>query len=413
MRQSLLWTKTRKEAPSEEVSINAQLLERGGYIAKLMSGVYSYLPLGLRVLRKIEDHIRHAMNAIGGQEIFLPALQPKELWEKTGRWRGLAPIMYQFRDHSKKEIGLGVTHEEVVAHLLKESVVSYRDLPVSVYQIQTKFRHEPRPRSGLLRAREFGMKDLYSCHVSQDECDMYYEKVASSYDSLLKTLSLSARRVEASGGDFSETRSHEFQVPCEVGEDMILLCDVCDLAENAEISKLKDAAPCQKCKKGSIRKKSAVEVANIFKLGTKYTEAIGAYFIDHDGKRRPIVMASYGFGPSRVLGTIVEVHHDTNGILWPESVSPFSAHLLILGNDELAIKIAENLYAQCQKAGLEVLLDDRPHVSPAEKLKDADLLGIPHRFIFSSRQGKKMEYKRRGSNKSKTIAATVAAFKKH
>lgn len=378
--------------------MNARLLEQGGFVKKHMAGVYSYLPLGLRVLRKIEERIRTAMNAIGGQEVLLSVLQPKELWEKTGRWDLLAPVMYQFQDHAKKDVGLGITHEEVIASLLRSGVASYKDLPVSLYQIQSKFRHEARPRSGLLRGREFPMKDLYSCHVSQEDCDRHYETVAKAYLNLFAGLDLDVRRVKASGGDFTESRNHEFQVACETGEDRMVFCGACDYAENLEVATQKIDDRCTRCGNGTVKGTNAIEVGHIFTLGTKYTEGVGAFFTDKDGAKKPIVMASYGIGVSRVLATIVEVHHDENGILWPSAVAPFSVHLLSLAYEGPAHANAEALYQAWTRAGIDVLYDDR-ECRAGEKFADSDLLGIPLQCIVSERTGAKIEVRERANTK--------------
>lgn len=411
MRQSDLLTKTQKSPPAGEISVNAQLLERGGFITKLMSGVYSYLPLGVRVLRNIENEIREAMNGIGGQEVFLPALQPQELWETTGRWQGLREVMYQFTDPSKRTVGLAVTHEEVVASIIKTHITSYADLPKALYQIQTKFRHEPRAKAGLIRGREFSMKDLYSCHATQRDCDDYYETVKKTYNKLFTDLGLSTHIVEASGGSFSEAHSHEFQVVSDAGEDRVLLCDACGWAQNTEYAKDRAIKTCPSCKKKSVSIVKAIEVGNIFKLGTRFTEPFEATFMNKSGNVSPIIMASYGIGVSRALGTIVEVHHDDRGICWPESVSPFFAHCILLGKEDSVKEHAERFYVQCQKAGIDVLFDDRADVATGEKLNDADLLGIPHRLIFSARQGTKMEYKLRSGTEVKSLSATIAALR--
>ena len=403
MRQSKLFTKTAKQPPRDETSVNAKLLEQGGFITKLMAGVYCYLPLGYRVLRRIENVIREEMNTLGGQEVFLPALQPRELWEKTGRWAGLKDVMYQFRDHAQRDVGLAITHEEVVADLVRRFVSSYKDLPIAVYQIQTKFRHELRPKSGLTRGREFSMKDLYSGHPSQEDCDAFYERAKESYRKIFRRLGLDARVVEASGGNFSKDISHEFQVFTDAGEDVVFSCSECDYAKNKEIADVGDGDHCPVCPNGTIQMHRAIEVGNIFKLGTKYSSSIGAFFTDEKGTRRPVVMASYGIGPSRVMGTIVEVSHDTNGIIWPQEVAPFTAHLVSLGKSEDVKTAAE----QCEKIliqnGIETLFDDRD-ASPAEKLKDADLLGIPHRIIVSERTKDRYEYRKRSGGKPTLVS---------
>lgn len=398
MRQSSLFTKTAKQAPRDETSMNAKLLEQGGFITKLMAGVYCYLPLGYRVLQNIEKIIREEMNALGAQEVFLPALQPKELWEKTKRWNGLKEVMYQFQDHSKREIGLAVTHEEVVADLVRRFVSSYKDLPVAIFQIQTKFRHERRPKSGLTRGREFSMKDLYSGHVSQKDCDEYYEKVKGTYQRTFRRLGLDTRIVEASGGDFSSEYSHEFQVFTDAGEDLVFSCAKCDFAQNKEIAKAQEGDQCPSCKQGTIEAHRAIEVGNIFKLGTKYSQGIGAFFTDDQGKKQPVIMASYGIGPSRVMGTIIEVSHDEHGMIWPAAVAPFFVHLLSLGKSPESKKRAEALSLSLERKGIETLYDDRD-ASPAEKLKDADLLGIPHRVVISDRTKEDFEYRQRNGGK--------------
>lgn len=407
MKQSQLVTTTQKHPPRDEASINAQLLEQAGFVGKLMAGVYCYLPLGLRVLKNIEVIIREEMNAIGGQELLLPALQPKELWEKSGRWQGLKDVMYQFEDQAGKQVGLAVTHEEVVAEMIRRNVTSYKDLPVAVYQIQTKFRHELRPKSGVTRGREFSMKDLYSCHARQEDCDAYYERVKEAYTKTFSRMGLDALVVEASGGSFSTEYSHEFQVLTPAGEDHIYHCDSCTFAQNKEIVKVKEGDPCPACNTGKITVSRGIEVGNIFKLGTKYTEAIGAAFLTKEGSKQPVVMASYGIGVSRVLGTIVEVHHDKAGMIWPESVAPFAAHLLVLGSNDKVLKRAASLYDSLTKQGIEVLFDDRD-VSPGVKLKDADLIGIPHRLVVSERTGDKVEYRKRTAEESEVVPIAEA-----
>lgn len=403
MKQSELFTHTRKQPPRDETSVNARLLEQAGFIAKLMSGVYSYLPLGLRVLRKIESIVRDELEAIGALEGFFPALQPKELWERTGRWKSLAGTMYQFLDPGERPVGLAITHEEVVADIARRFVHSYKDLPFAVFQMQTKFRHELRAKSGLLRGREFAMKDLYSCHRDQDDCDGYYEKVAESYLRIFRRLGLSVRRVEASGGTFSRAFSHEFQVVTDAGEDHLFLCPTCDFAQNKEVSKTSAGERCPKCKDGRIEERRGIEVANIFKLGTAYTAALGASYADESGKQQPIVMASYGIGLSRVLATHVEVFHDEHGIIWPDAVAPFALHLLHIGADAATKRRADAVYRSLTKKGIETLYDDRA-VAAGEKFNDADLLGIPNRVVISKRTGSQCEFRRRNEPNSTLLA---------
>ena len=352
MRQSHLFFKTQKEFPKDEMAANAQFLIRANFIQKLMAGVYSFLPLGWRTREKIIDIIREEMNALGASEILMPALHPKSIWEVTGRWNILGDerkIMYQFKDHSGREVGLGTTHEEVVTEIAKPIISSYADLPLAVYQIQTKFRDEPRAKSGILRGREFTMKDLYSFHADQNSLDKFYENVRRGYDKIFKRCGLKAFLTEASGGDFSKY-SHEFMVETEAGEDRILLCRLCGWAQNTDIAEQKSGAPCPRCQSGVIEKVKSVEVGNIFKLGTRYSEPVGLLYKDKDGFSKPVAMASYGIGVERLMGTVVEVHHDEKGIIWPEEVAPFRAHLLTIGEATPELqKFSDQFYNQIVK----------------------------------------------------------------
>ncbi len=407
MRQSKFFSKTLKEAPKDEEAISAQFLLRAGFVDKLMAGVYSFLPLGLRVLKRIEAVIREEMNEIGGQELLLPVIQPKELWEKTGRWQEFNAL-YKLKSHEGKEIALGPTHEEVIVPLAKKFIKSYKDLPIYVYQIQTKFRDEPRPKSGLLRNREFLMKDLYSFHTSEEDLGKFYEKMKRVYQRIFQRLSLKTLVVEASGGTFSKY-SHEFQVPSETGEDVIVYCS-CDFARNREITNLKENNPCPKCGK-KVKIMRAIEVGNIFKLGTKYSQPFDLKYRDKKGKEKTVFMGCYGIGLGRAMGTIVEIHRDDKGIIWPSSVAPFNAHLISIlpseKNKTQKIKgIAEKLYhSLSQNTKLEILYDDRDNVSNGEKLVEADLLGIPWRVIISERTLflRKVEIKRRDQKTAKLI----------
>jgi prolyl-tRNA synthetase len=318
--------------------------------------------------------------------------------------------MYQFEDPSGKSVGLAVTHEEVVADTIKRFVNSYKDLPFALYQIQTKFRHELRAKSGLNRGREFLMKDMYSCHVSQDDCDQYYKVVMAAYTKIFDRIGLPTKIVEASGGDFTDEYTHEFQALTEVGEDHIFWCDQCDLAQNKEVARVKTDDVCPQCNRGKIQESRGIEVGNIFKLGTRYSEAIGSTFADRNGKAEPVVMASYGIGVSRLMGTVVEMHHDENGIIWPESVSPFRVHLLRLGDTDGVNQTADKIYQALVNQGVEVLYDDRV-ATAGEKFKDADLLGLPHRLVVSDRNGDKFEYRRRDAQESELITAAEVAHK--
>jgi len=383
MKQSQLFTKTKKDISSEITSINAQLLTRAGFIDQLTAGVYTMLPLGLRVLQKVEHIIREEMNAIGGQEILMPTLQPKELWEQTDRWDHI-DILFKLTGSGDKEYTLGSTHEEVVTPLLQKFLFSYKDFPTYTYQIQTKFRDEARAKSGLLRGREFRMKDLYSFHTDQADLDTYYVRVTAAYHTIYKRCGLGDKTIKtyASGGAFSKY-SHEFQTLSDVGEDHIYVCHPCNVAINKEIIEdLKQTCP--ECGNTDLEEKQAIEVGNIFKLGTKFTDAFGLTYANKEGKEETALMGCYGIGPSRVIGTIVEVHHDDNGIIWPAAVAPFQVHLISLCRDE-DVPTADALYAHLTASAIEVLYDERQDISAGQKFADSDLIGIPIRIVISKR----------------------------
>lgn len=401
MKQSQLFGKTLKTVPKDEVSRNAELLIRGGFIDKLMAGAYSYLPLGYRVLNKIKNIIREEMDSINGQELFMPALQPKALWEETDRWTdpGKA-VMFQFKGREDKEYGLGWTHEEVIVDIARKRVSSYKDLPFALYQIQDKFRDEPRAKSGLLRGREFSMKDLYSFHATEEDLLNFYEKSKVAYLNIFKRCGLDALVVEASGGSFSKEFSHEFQVLTPFGEDMIFYCPHRDFAQNKEIAKVKAGDKCPVCNEKIIEGKT-IEVGNIFKLYTKYSAPMKLQFTDADGKKKDVIMGCFGIGPSRVMGAIVEVSSDKNGIIWPANVAPHTIHLLTIGTSAAVNEAGEKLYNHLLKKGEEVLFDDRA-MSPGAKFADSDLIGIPTRLIISEKTlaRESVESKRRGEEKS-------------
>lgn len=384
MLQSQLFTKTRKEAPSDEVAKNAELLIRGGFIDKLQSGVYTYLPLGVRVLKNIEAIIREEMNSAGGQEIFMPSLHPKENWEKTGRWETMDDL-YKIKDSSGKEFALGATHEEVVVPLLKQFVSSYRDLPVSVYQIQNKFRMELRAKSGILRGREFLMKDLYSFHRDEDDLTRYYKIMETAYRNIFKRVGLgnTTYLTFADGGSFAEY-SHEFQTITPAGEDTIYICESCAVAVNNEIIDSQDSCP--KCENKDLREERAIEVGNIFELKTKFSDAFGMTYKDENGEEKPVIMGCYGIGLGRVMGTIAEVLSDEAGLVWPESVAPFKIHIVELGGDNEEVRgYAKEVYGDLQKNGVPVLYDDREDIRAGEKFADSDLIGIPYRIVISKK----------------------------
>lgn len=404
MRQSKLFTKTRREAPKDEVSKNAQLLIRAGFINKEMAGVYSFLPLGLRVLEKIENIIRKEMNAIDGQELLLSSFHPKENWEKTGRWESMNDL-YKVSDSSGREVALGPTHEEIVTPLVKQFIASYKDLPLAVYQFQTKFRMELRAKSGLLRGREFSMKDLYSFHVTKENFDEYYERVKKAYKTIFDYVELGdiTYLTFASGGTFSKY-SHEFQTLSDVGEDIIYLCEECSVAVNAEI--IKEQKACPECGNKELKKETAIEVGNIFNLKTKFSDAFDLTYKDENGNAKQVLMGCYGLGPTRLMGTIAEVLSDDKGIIWPATVAPFALHLVLLdGKDKKEREYADTLYKKLQEKNITVLYDDRD-LRAGKKFADSDLIGIPQRVVVSTKtmEAGKLEVTNRKTGKTEMIA---------
>ena len=380
---SVLFGKSRKEAPKDELAKNATFLVRGGFVDKLSAGVYSYLPLGLAVLRNIETIIREEMDSLGAQEVLLPSLHPKENWMTTGRWESVDDL-YTLKDASEREFALGGTHEEVVVPLAKQFITSYRDLPKALYQIQNKFRMELRAKSGLLRGREFLMKDLYSFHADEADLDSFYERVRGAYERIFERVGLGAHThfTYASGGTFSEF-SHEFQALTEAGEDIIYLCRSCSNAVNKEIFKVGQACP--DCGGKEFEDKKAIEVGNIFKLKTKFTESFDLTFTGSDGAKHYALMGCFGIGLGRLLGTIVEIHSDDKGIMWPESVAPYRAHLISLSPENKEVsRAADELYEKLKSNGSRILYDDRD-IRIGEKFNDADLIGIPVRLVVSEK----------------------------
>ena len=408
MRYSSFFPKTQKNAPSEAVAINHKLLVRAGFIDQLMAGSFTLLPLGFKVVEKIKDIIREELNKTGAQELLMPLLHPRDIWDQTGRWSDpdVKQIMYQFKDIHEKEYGLSFTHEEIVMNLLGKFVQSYKDLPVKVYHFSTKFRNEPRAKSGILRGREFMMKDLYSAHVSEEDMYEYYNKVMDAYIKIFKKIGFDVKVVEASGGVFTDKNSHEFQVLSDVGEDTIYYCDSCDFAKNKEIFKGQEGDKCPKCKAGHIKVLKSIEVGNIFPLGTKYSQSQKVFYTNKDGKQNPIWFASYGIGPTRILGTLAEIYHDDSGLIFPKAVSPFDVCLISLAKNDAAQKIHDLL----EDEGIKVLYDDR-EVNAGEKFATADLIGIAVRLVVSEKTGDKIEFKQR-SNKESELLTIEEVLKK-
>ena len=402
MRQSELFTKTKREAPKDEEAINAQLLIRAGFVDKLMAGVYTFLPLGFKVLKKIENIIREEMNNAGGQEILMPSLQPKSNWSQTGRIETYDSLFKFLSFYSKTDYILGPTHEEIISTLLGKFIFSYKDLPKYIFQIQNKFRDEKRAKPGLLRGREFFMKDLYSFHQNETDLDEYYEKIKKSYWQIFKKVGLEKLTylTFASGGTFSKY-SHEFQTLAPAGEDIIYICDKCKIAVNKEI--IAEQNSCPQCGNKNLREDKAIETGNIFKLKMKYSTPFNLKYKDKKGNEKDVIMGCYGIGLNRLMGTIVEIFHDEKGIIWPKNVAPFKIHLLNLSQKSEQKSQSDKIYNNLQKSGVEVLYDDRKEVTIGEKFNDADLIGIPYRLVISEKNGDKIEIKKRDSKKIKLV----------
>ncbi len=424
MRYSTLFPKTQKQAPAGAESVNHRYLVRGGFIDQLMAGSWTLLPLGWQVVLKINRIIREEMDATGAQEMLMPLLHPKEIWDQggKGRWNNpdVAAIMYRLKDNREREYSLAFTHEEIVMDLIGKHTSSYKDFPIKIYHFSTKFRNEPRAKSGILRSREFMMKDLYSAHVSEEDMYKYYEQVKQAYVKIFKRIGFEVKVVEASGGVFTDKHTHEFQVLTPVGEDTIYFCESCDFAQNKEIYKpeSKESLPvgagkeifegkegdkCIRCG-GVIKSAKSIEVGNIFPLGTKYSENMKVFYTDENGKENPVWFASYGIGPTRVMGALVEVFHDEKGIIWPQSVAPYRVHLVGLDLNERNVKEkAENIYKLLQAEGIEVLFDDREDLSAGAKFADADLIGIPYRIVVSKKTAEKLEVKKRSEPETRFL----------
>lgn len=400
MRYSHFFPSTLKEAPKDEVAVNAQYLIRGGFIDKLMTGSYTLLPLGMRVVQKINGIIREEMNKTGAQELLMPLLHPKEIWNETGRWDSAKEVMYQF-EKNDKEYALSFTHEEIVMDLIRKHTNSYKDLPVKVYHFSTKFRNELRAKSGILRGREFMMKDLYSAHTSEEDLMKYYWEVADAYMKVFERIGLNVKITEASGGVFTKSHTHEFQALSEVGEDTIYF------KEGWKYWKNKEVMSDEELHDPEVQSATSIEVGNIFPLGTMYAEKMQALFTDQDGARKPVWFASYGIGPTRVMGTIVEIFHDEKGIVWPRSVAPFQVHLVGLNEK------AEEVYSKLLENNIEVLFDDRKDTGAGAKFADADLIGIPVRLVVSNKTEEKIEWKERKSESTEllTIAEVLQRLK--
>lgn len=386
MLYSQLFPKTKREAPKGAEAVNHKLLVRAGFIDQLAAGSWTLLPMGFRVVSKITQIVREEMNAMGCQEMLMPLLHPKDVWNRTGRWESAKEVMYQLKDTREKEWALSFTHEEIVMDLMKKHLSSYKDLPLAVYHFSTKFRNEPRATGGILRGREFLMKDAYSMHLTEEELMEWYEKFKQAYLKIFRRLGLEVYVTEASGGVFTDKRTHEFQVLAESGEDTIYIKKGTHEGYNKEIF---DG------KREDYEEYKSIEVGNIFPLGTMYSEKMEAMVTDKEGKRRPIWFGSYGIGTTRVMGAAVEVSHDNKGIIWPKLIAPYQVHLVDLRAGE---RESKRVYEELIKAGIDVLWDETER-GAGEKFADADLIGIPVRLVVSEKTGDKIEYKQRNSDK--------------
>lgn len=404
MRVSHLFTKTLKNAPADEVAKNAQLLIRGGYVYKEMAGAYAYLPLGLRVVEKIKQVVREEMNAIHSNELIMTSLQRREIWEKTGRWSDeVVDVWFKTRLQDDTELGLGWSHEEPIVEMMKQYVQSYKDLPVSLYQFQTKMRNELRAKSGIMRGREFVMKDMYSFHESAEALEAYYNESIEAYKRVYDRLGIGDDTYVtfASGGAFTKF-SHEFQTICDAGEDVIYLHREKNIAVNEEV--VDDAVKELGIAREELEPIKTAEVGNIFNFGTQKTDEMGLYYTDKSGKQQSLYIGSYGIGVTRVMGVIVEKMSDEKGIVWPENIAPYSVYLVSIG--EKGSKKADELYDTLTKKGIEVLYDDRDE-RPGAKFADAELLGIPYRITVSDRGVEAGEYEltRRASVETEQLTA--------
>ncbi len=406
MKVSHLFTKTKKQAPADEQAKNAQLLIRAGYVYKEMAGVYAYLPLGLRVLENIKQIVREEMDSVRSNELIMTGLQRKEVWEKTGRWsEDTVDIWFKTALQDGTELGLGWSHEEPIVEMMKGYIASYKDLPVSLYQFQTKMRNELRAKSGVMRGREFVMKDMYSFHATAEDMDRYYNEVIEAYKRVFDRLGIGTDTYVtfASGGAFTQF-SHEFQTICDAGEDVIYLHREKNIAVNEEV--IDDAVKELNINRDELEKVKTAEVGNIFNFGTQKTDDMGLYYTDENGTQQSLHIGSYGIGVTRLIGVIAEKMSDGRGLVWPENIAPFRVYLATIGTDAAVTQAAEDLYNSLYKSGVEVLYDDRD-ARPGEKFADADLLGIPHRVVISARtlEQQRVEYKARTSEEAELLSA--------
>lgn len=404
MKQTLLFIPTLRETPKEAEVTSHRILLRGGYIRQLAAGIYTYLPLAYRVIKKIENIIREELDAIGCSELLMPTLQPKDIWEESGRWQNYGKELIRLQDRHEREFCLGPTHEEVITTVVRDYLSTYKRFPLALYQIQTKFRDEFRPRFGLMRGREFIMKDLYTFHTSEEDLDQWYLKVRQAYRNIFDRLGLHYKIVNADSGNIGGKDSEEFMALCEIGEDTIVYSDESDFASNTEICDLPVGAPSPDGK-GTIKHAKGIEVGHIFKLRTTYSEPMKAVFVDQDQVQRPIIMGCYGIGISRLLMAILEQYAKEEKVVWPKEVTPFQIHIIPIEKEgTVAYEFAERLYEELNK-DYEVLFDDR-NERAGVKFNDADLIGINHRIIVGRKAAEGIfEYKRLADGYTKDLSS--------
>jgi prolyl-tRNA synthetase len=384
MRLSQNFTKTSKTAPADEVAKNAQLLIRAGFVYKVMAGVYAYTPFGLRVLENIKQIVREEMNSVGGQELIMSSLQKKETWEETGRWDDeVVDVWFKSKLKDDTEVGFGWSHEEAIIEMMKQYLESYKDLPINVYQFQTKMRNELRAKSGIMRGREFVMKDMYSCSIDAEQHDKFYADTIDAYNRVFDRLGLGDDTYVtfASGGAFTQF-SHEFQTVCDAGEDIIYIHREKNIAVNEEVlneESLKELG----IKREDLEKVKSAEVGNIFNFGIQKSKDTNFAFTNSEGKKQFVYLGSYGIGITRLMGVVVEKFADDKGIVWPENIAPAKVYLVRIGG-EAATKHADELYEELTASGIEVIYDDRDE-RPGAKFADSELMGIPHRVTVSDR----------------------------
>ncbi len=385
MKFSRTFIPTLRDVPSEAEVISHQLMLRAGLIKKVASGIFSYLPLGYRVIRKVENIIREEMNRSGAQELLMPMLQPAELWIESGRWQKMGKELVRIKDRNERDFCLGPTHEEIITDIARNFIQSYKQLPLHLYQIQTKFRDETRPRFGLMRGREFLMKDGYSFHESSEDALKEYQNMFQTYHRIFKRCGLEFRAVEAETGDIGGSHSHEFHVLAKSGEDEVLSCDQCQYAANSNLIQKKPNDTCMKCNKGKFQSYRGIEVGHIFYLGDKYSKAMNATFLNKEGQKKYFEMGCYGIGVGRTAAAAIEQNHDESGILWPISIAPFEVAVIpIQSSDAQALQHAERIEKELEAKGVEVLSYDKDE-SAGVKFKNIDLLGIPIRVTLGSK----------------------------